>query len=527
MKRFKACNVRMRRVDGIADAVQQVKGLKRIAAVLRTSGLVHVDQDKRTFDMHQLLQQAVGKELGWRAQCQRMRVLLQARCGRFGDEANIDVGLFGSMREVTAAAFDAVGRLKEEGGEMGDGWYSGMLLRLYDVAREVYGHAFTEEFPNRVLVAAHGSLVADLMREEVVRLGGILVGRRMPLREFVDAVPHLRNIVVYGEFPKEYDLMQLMRDIRGLRVLDNGSGGYCVEFQEDVEAAKLRNSDGGLVVGGQRLRAMLWSFRRGTMKTVQSYEEMMDDIGGVHDGEAEGEGRWEVAVALAKACSNAGRFYFEKKRWKEAIDLFERAHRMHLDTFGEMHPATAVTLENLGAALGIGMGRGHTAIMMYERALRIFKTTLGMHPQTAATMTSLGAAYIEMGQNKKGLELHEQALRIYERTIGRTNHGAAQSISGISREYSKMGNFVKAEQLLLEAAGTLFMTRGFQHEETQDALEGLLLLKKALPQQQIHAETLAMGEQVLEFNRRVRPANHPDIGEGCEGRDGLHAVWLL
>ena len=39
-----------------------------------------------------------------------------------------------------------------------------------------------------------------------------------------------------------------------------------------------------------------------------------------------------------------------------------------------------------------------------------------------------------------------------------------------------------------------------------------------------HADALAMGEQVLEFQRRVLPANHPDIGEGCEGRDGLYAV---
>ncbi len=39
-----------------------------------------------------------------------------------------------------------------------------------------------------------------------------------------------------------------------------------------------------------------------------------------------------------------------------------------------------------------------------------------------------------------------------------------------------------------------------------------------------HADALAMGERVLEFQRRVLPANHPDIGEGCLGRDGLHAV---
>ena len=39
-----------------------------------------------------------------------------------------------------------------------------------------------------------------------------------------------------------------------------------------------------------------------------------------------------------------------------------------------------------------------------------------------------------------------------------------------------------------------------------------------------HADALAMTEQVLEFRRRVLPADHPSIGEGCEGRDVLHAV---
>ncbi len=39
-----------------------------------------------------------------------------------------------------------------------------------------------------------------------------------------------------------------------------------------------------------------------------------------------------------------------------------------------------------------------------------------------------------------------------------------------------------------------------------------------------HADALAMEERVLEFQRRVLPADHPDIGEGCEGRDRLHAV---
>ncbi len=39
-----------------------------------------------------------------------------------------------------------------------------------------------------------------------------------------------------------------------------------------------------------------------------------------------------------------------------------------------------------------------------------------------------------------------------------------------------------------------------------------------------HKDALAMFEQVLEFRRRVLPANHPEIGEGCFGSDALHDV---
>ena len=38
------------------------------------------------------------------------------------------------------------------------------------------------------------------------------------------------------------------------------------------------------------------------------------------------------------------------------------------------------------------------------------------------------------------------------------------------------------------------------------------------------ADALAMGEKALEYNRRVLPANHPDIGEGCMGSNALHDV---
>ena len=41
-----------------------------------------------------------------------------------------------------------------------------------------------------------------------------------------------------------------------------------------------------------------------------------------------------------------------------------------------------------------------------------------------------------------------------------------------------------------------------------------------------HADALAMQEKVLEHFRRVLPADHPDIGEGCAGRDAFHSACI-
>ena len=60
--------------------------------------------------------------------------------------------------------------------------------------------------------------------------------------------------------------------------------------------------------------------------------------------------------------------------------------------------------------------------------------------------------------------------------------------------------------------------------EVAEAMKWNQTLALVLLQQGRHADALAMFERVLELRRRVLPADHPDIGEGCERRDGLHAV---
>ena len=87
----------------------------------------------------------------------------------------------------------------------------------------------------------------------------------------------------------------------------------------------------------------------------------------------------------------------------------------------------------------------------------------------------------------------------------------SRMVFGVLEEW--MEGQLRAQVASCEAAG-----------KNAEVMEWNQTLALVLSQQGRHAEALAMGEQVLEFQRRVLPADHPDIGEGCLRRDGLHVV---
>jgi tetratricopeptide (TPR) repeat protein len=175
--------------------------------------------------------------------------------------------------------------------------------------------------------------------------------------------------------------------------------------------------------------------------------------------------------------------YSGQKLWEKGKAALERALRLQLDALGEQHPATAATLASLGTTYG-DMGDQGSAIMLAERALRIYKDTLGPHPATARTMSSMGAAYGEKGQSKEAIELFQLALRIYESTVGRKHRDVALAIFNMSTAYAKLGNFARAEELGLEAEKIYAETLGKDHKKMfDDKLRRILDGSAQLPPQ--------------------------------------------
>ena len=279
----------------------------------------------------------------------------------------------------------------------------------------------------------------------------------------------MREVAGTGDERAVEQLLRARGAAGGLQlVAEEGGGGWRVAAGGEAGA--------GWRHDGRALKAMRWKLH--TLRgDVESDERMMGEIGEEHAAEAEGGGKWELGVALGAACQAAGQDYYGQKMWDKGKAALERALRMRLDALGEQHPATAATLASLGTTYG-NMGDQGSAIMLCERALRIFKNTLGPHPATAGTMSSMGAAYDKKGQSEKAIELFQQALRIYESTVGRMHRDAALAIFNMSTAYAKLGAFARAEELGLEAEDIYTKTLGKDHEETKRARENLEIGRK-------------------------------------------------
>ncbi len=524
LKRFKACDVCIRPAEGVALTFQTVQGLKAVAEILRSIGLVQVDEVKRKFGMHQLLQQAVGMELGWKLQCERMRALLHVRCGHFGDESYLDHRLYSIMREVLGNVVTVVGSMRRKWGEQGAAWCSGMLLRLHDVARDVYGAG--AEFTKYVLVAAHRSLVADLVLELVIREGFSLkvsdltlqaIARNPPIHDVIklafDRKFDLRhclaahwchgtqaflvaNLVhalavdqgctvekrlplhVIASVPLVQDLIELTAEFDLVKCL-NSECGQVIGLQLDGEAiilhaqsiAPCSGNHSHFIFDGSSMRMHLLRDMRWKIHTFKSNmkmgEKLTSEIMEFLDDGAGGS-NWEIGVALGNAYQIAGMSYSEFEMWDQRIDSFERALQLRCDTLDELHPATATTI-NFIAASYAQIGKHVEAIELMERALRIQRDTLGLHPITANTISNLGASQCSIGNVNSSIELQKQALRIVESTVGRMHPRAARIIYTMSAAYVNLDNLDEAKELMVEALDIYLRTLGPDHNFTKTA----------------------------------------------------------
>ncbi|HEY8157465.1 MAG TPA: tetratricopeptide repeat protein [Methylobacter sp.] len=103
---------------------------------------------------------------------------------------------------------------------------------------------------------------------------------------------------------------------------------------------------------------------------------------------------------------------------KTALTLTEEALNLRLGLFGEQHPDTALSLDNV-AGYYDALGKPAQALKLGEQALQIWRTLFGeQHPDTASSLNNVASYYRALGQIVQALELGEQAWFIRKKLFG-------------------------------------------------------------------------------------------------------------
>ena len=129
----------------------------------------------------------------------------------------------------------------------------------------------------------------------------------------------------------------------------------------------------------------------------------------------------------------------------EAFALALKALKYSEDTLGPNSAETAVCLNDLGGMYQL-LGDYTNAETMFKRGLEIREKVLGPeHQYTARNLDNLGSVYVQMGRYADAEPLLERALAINEKVLGEESHATMISLGELSNLYLDTGDYPKAE----------------------------------------------------------------------------------
>jgi tetratricopeptide (TPR) repeat protein len=172
-------------------------------------------------------------------------------------------------------------------------------------------------------------------------------------------------------------------------------------------------------------------------------------------------------VANGELLNRAGGYLFGRGRYREAVDLGQRALTLTEHDLGENHPTVGICNHSLGVRLfwagDLGDAQHHL-----ERALAIKEATFGSdHDQTALTLTHLGAVLRSLGRLSDAQRHLERALAINEAILGANHRETAITLTHLGGAVLRdLGRLSDAQRHLERALAIDEATLGSDHYET-------------------------------------------------------------
>ena len=201
---------------------------------------------------------------------------------------------------------------------------------------------------------------------------------------------------------------------------------------------------------------------------------------------------------------------FRSVLYTDAVRLLRRAIDIANEQWGDSHPDTLMSMNNLALTLRARGDRGDLgeAQELQVRVLEGCRQALGeSHPNTFKSMGNLASTLYEQGDLGEARELQERVLEGCRRVSGEEHRDTLTSMNNLAVTLREQGDLQGARELqeqVLEAR------RRVSGEEHRDTLTSMHNLAETLHAQGDLRGARELQERVLEIQRRVTGEEHPD-----------------
>ncbi|MEX1368680.1 MAG: tetratricopeptide repeat protein, partial [Nannocystaceae bacterium] len=304
-----------------------------------------------------------------------------------------------------------------------------------------------------------------------------------------------------GYAPLEAELLILssrVADEQGAFELarDRGSEGYELALASGATSSAAEAAMNLIMVTGNRLAeprvGQVWA------ASARALAQRADPRGGMS----------------ASVLNAMGVLAYREGDFKTAVESFEQALPVMLETRGEDNDGVATTLNNLGAMLD-EQSRYTEAEPHFRRALAIHTKIFGAdHPRTTASIDNLALCLQAQGRNEESRQLHERTLEIRERALGPDNPATGIAHNNLGWDLMGLAQPDAAAEHFARGLGIFETAMGPKHPRVAMASESLALAELERGR---YTESEALHRRALEIRRRSLGEDHPNVALSLNG----------